>query len=126
MSQPAARAGVVKALGRALVLECPRCGSRGILDGWFKMKDSCPVCTLGLRRSPESDEWFGGYFMNLVASESLMIVVVIGYVLWTWPAVRWTTVEGLSVVMVIVSPIVSYPFAKVLWIAVEFAFAERK
>jgi len=120
------KVGVAKALFRALQLRCPRCGARGILDGWFRMKERCPVCALGLRRSPESDEWFGGYFMNLMASELLMIVIVVGYVLWTWPVVAWPTVEVLSVVMVIVSPIVSYPFAKVLWVAVELVFAERR
>jgi hypothetical protein len=64
--------------------------------------------------------------MNLMSSELLMLVVVIGYVLWTWPAVPWTTVEVLSLVMVIVSPVISYPFAKVLWVAIEFVFAQRK
>ena len=27
--------------------------------------------------------------------------------------------------MVIISPVLSYPFAKVLWVAVELEFAER-
>ena len=125
MTQSSERVGVVKALGRALVLHCPRCGIGGILNGWFKLKDSCPRCALALRRSPEDDEWFGGYFMNLMTSELLMIFVVIGYVLVHWPAVDWKTVEVLSVVMVVVSPVISYPFAKVLWVAIEFVFAER-
>jgi uncharacterized protein (DUF983 family) len=121
-----AHVSVVSAIARALTLRCPRCGARGMLAGWFKLKGSCPVCGLGLRRSPEDDEWFGGYFMNLMSSELLMLVVVIGFVLWTWPAVPWTTVEILSVVMVLLSPVISYPFAKVLWVAIEFVFAQRK
>jgi uncharacterized protein (DUF983 family) len=96
-----------------------------MLAGWFKLKDACPVCALALRRAPESDEWFGGYFVNLIASESLMLVVVVGYVLAVWPAVPWSTVEVLGVVMVIVSPVISYPFAKLLWVAIEFVFADR-
>ena len=119
------RVTAMRAVGRALTLRCPRCGAHGILDGWFKLREKCGVCALGLRRAPEDDEWFGGYFMNLIASESLMIVIVVGYVLWTWPSVRWTTIEALGIVMVIVSPIVSYPFAKALWVAVELLFAER-
>jgi hypothetical protein len=46
-------------------------------------------------------------------------------VLVKWPNVPWGTVEVLSVVMVIVSPVISYPFAKMLWVAIEFVFAER-
>ncbi len=119
------KAGLFTAVGRAVMLSCPRCGARGILDGWFKLKDNCPNCALGLRRAPEADEWFGGYFVNLMASELLMLVVVIGYVLIKWPAVPWATVEVLSVVMVLVSPVISYPFAKLLWIALELVFGER-
>lgn len=120
------RVGVATVLARALTLRCPRCGARGILKGWFKLRDECPVCALGLHRSAEDDEWFGGYFMNLMSSELLMLVVVIGYVLWTWPAVRWGTVEMLSIVMVVVSPVISYPFAKTLWVAIELIFAQRR
>lgn len=83
------------------------------------------MCALALRRAPDADEWFGGYFINLIVSELLMVFVVVGYVLSTIPNVRWTNVEILGVVMVIVSPIVSYPFAKVFWVAVELEFAER-
>ncbi len=122
----AARVGISTVLARALTLRCPRCGARRIFNSWFTLKDECPVCALSLRRSAEADEWFGGYFMNLVASETLMLVVVTGYVLAKWPAVPWTSVEILSIVMVIVSPLISYPFAKMLWIAIELIFAERR
>ncbi len=125
MTDAAGKVGVVQAVGRALQLHCPRCGSGGILAGWFALKEYCPACGLPLRRAPEDDEWFGGYFMNLMTSELLMIFVVVGYVLIKWPAVPWTTVEVLSIVMVIVSPVVSYPFSKALWIAIEFVFADR-
>ncbi|HXD23450.1 MAG TPA: DUF983 domain-containing protein [Gemmatimonadaceae bacterium] len=126
MTAAGPRAGLAAVAGRALTLRCPRCGARGILAGWFKLKDACPVCALALRRAPGADEWFGGYFINLIASELLMVFVVVAYVLATIPNVRWTTVEILGVVMVIVSPVVSYPFAKVLWVAVELEFAERQ
>jgi uncharacterized protein (DUF983 family) len=125
MDDAAKRVGLMRAAGRALLLRCPRCGSGRILDGWFKLKPNCSVCGLGLRRSPEDDEWFGGYFVNLCTSELLMIVVVMAYVAAKWPAVPWDTVWVLAVVMVIVSPIVSYPFSKALWVALEFVVADR-
>ena len=126
MSEPAPSPGLARAVTRAIALRCPRCGEGGTLAGWFRLNDACRRCKLPLRRAPDADdEWFGGYFMNLIASESLMLVVVVGYVLWRWPAVPWTTVEWLAVVMVFVSPVMSYPFAKMLWVAVEFVFAER-
>jgi uncharacterized protein (DUF983 family) len=125
VNAPATKPGLLTVAGRALMLRCPRCGARGILAGWFTLRDTCPVCALGLRRAPDSDEWFGGYFVNLITSELLMVFVVVAYVLASIPDVRWTNVEVLAVVMVVVSPVVSYPFAKVLWVGVEFVFAER-
>ncbi len=125
MSERAATPGLITVAARAIMLRCPRCGARGILAGWFTLKDACPACALALRRAPDSDEWFGGYFVNLITSELLMVFVVVAYVLANVPNVQWTNVEVLAVAMVIVSPVVSYPFAKVLWVGVEFLFAER-
>jgi uncharacterized protein (DUF983 family) len=126
MSDARAPVGFVTAVVRALLLKCPRCGAGGVLDGWFKLKERCGVCALGLRRAPESDEWFGGYFINLIISQLLMLVVVIGYVIWTWPAVPWNTVEMLTIVMIFISSIASYPFSKLVWVAVELVSTKRE
>jgi hypothetical protein len=37
-------------VGRSLLLECPNCGSRGLLKNWFKMNDRCPTCGLRVER----------------------------------------------------------------------------
>ena len=126
MNAPGAQVGFVTAVGRALFLRCPRCGAGGVLDGWFKLKERCGVCALGLRRAPENDEWFGGYFINLIMSQLLMLVVVIGYVIWNWPNVPWNTVEALTIGMIFVSSILSYPFSKLVWIAVELVSTKRE
>jgi uncharacterized protein (DUF983 family) len=126
VSDSRAPVGFVAAVGRALLLKCPRCGAGGVLNGWFKLRDRCTVCGLGLRRAPDSDEWFGGYFINLIISQLLMLVVVIGYVIWTWPAVPWNTVEVLTIAMIFVSSILSYPFSKLVWVAVELVSTKRE
>ena len=119
------RPGFARPLGRALLLRCPRCGARGIAAGWFRLKETCATCALDLRGRPGDDDWFGGYLMNLIASESLAVAIVVAFVLWKWPAVPWTTVEALGIVMALVLPVASYPFAQAAWVAVEFVFAER-
>jgi uncharacterized protein (DUF983 family) len=126
MNTPGKQVGFVTAVGRALLLRCPRCGAAGVTDGWFKLRERCGVCGLGLRRAPDNDEWFGGYFINLIISQLLMLVVVIGYVLWTWPAVPWNTVEALTIGMIFVSSIASYPFSKLVWVAVELVSTKRE
>jgi uncharacterized protein (DUF983 family) len=126
MNESGEPVGFITAVGRALLLRCPRCGAGGVLDGWFKLRERCGVCGLGLRRAPESDEWFGGYFINLIISQLLMLVVVIGYVIYRWPAVPWNTVEVLTIAMIFVSSIASYPFSKLVWIAVELVSTKRE
>lgn len=126
MNAPGEQVGLVTAVGRALLLRCPRCGAGGVLDGWFKLRERCGTCALGLRRAPDSDEWFGGYFINLIISQLLMLVVVISYVLATWPAVPWNTVEVLTIAMIFVSSIASYPFSKLVWVAVELVSTKRE
>lgn len=83
------------------------------------------MCTLDLRGRPGDDDWFGGYLMNLIASESLAVAIVVAFVLWQWPAVPWTTVEVLGIALAVALPIVSYPFSQAAWVAVELVFAER-
>ena len=62
----------------------------------------------------------------LIASQLLMLVVVIGYVLLNWPIQSWARVEALMIAMIFVSSIVSYPFAILLWIAVEVVSTKRE
>ncbi len=126
MNASVAPVGFATAVVRALLLRCPRCGAGGVLDGWFKLRERCGVCALGLRRAPDNDEWFGGYFINLIISQLLMLVVVVGYVLWSWPAVPWNTVEALTIAMIFVSSIASYPFPKLVWVAVELDSTKRE
>ena len=69
----AARAGRI--LWRGMRLRCPHCGSRGILDGWFKLKHRCPSCGLVLDRG-ESDYFLGAYLVNLVAVELILTAIM--------------------------------------------------
>ncbi|MBK5187340.1 MAG: hypothetical protein JJD97_03795, partial [Gemmatimonadaceae bacterium] len=56
---------MVTMVGRALVLRCPNCGSRGLLRNWFRMNSRCPAC--GLRVEREGHDYLAGSVMfNLV------------------------------------------------------------
>lgn len=100
---------------------CPRCGARGVMNGWFKTKPVCPNCQLMLDRG-ERDYWYGGYAVNFVAAETIAVLIIIGVLVATWPAVPWTVVQILSVVLVIGFPIVFYPFARMLWLGWDLCF----
>ena len=126
MTAPAGpRVPPLTAVARAVRLRCPRCGAGDVLAGWFTLRPACGTCGLGLRSAPEADEWFGGYVVNFIAAELLTVLLSVGYVAWSWPSVPWERVEIVAVVLAVVVPVTTYPFAKMTWIALEVAFGER-
>lgn len=85
------------------------------------MKTSCPRCHLKLDRG-EHDYFIGPLLINFVVAE--LIVVVGGFlvVLLTWPTVPWQTLKWGLIALMVPMPIVFYPFAKTLWLAIDLTF----
>ena len=103
---------------RGVRLRCPNCGSRGILDGWFKLKHRCPTCGLVLDRG-ESDYFLGAYTVNLIAVELLVTGVLVAVGLATAPNVPWTLLTWGGAALALVVAIGCYPLTKVLWLAFD-------
>ena len=112
---------LLRATTRALLLRCPRCGGRGILRTWFHLKPSCPSCALALERG-EKDYWLGGYAVNLVVAELLGVGAIVAFIIATWPDVPWTAVEYGAPVLIVLLPIVFFPFSRTLWLAWDLHF----
>jgi len=107
-------------LGRALVLRCPNCGSRGLLKNWFRMNDRCPAC--GLRVEREGNDYMAGSVMsNLVLAELLFAVALVGYLLVVWPNVNWDMLGIVAPLGMAVAPFVLFPFSKLVWLAADLA-----
>src|ERR687890_1074013 len=54
---------------RAFSRRCPYCGSPGIYDGYFALRERCPRC--GVRFEREEGYFLGGYALNLIVAEFL-------------------------------------------------------
>jgi uncharacterized protein (DUF983 family) len=110
-------------LWRGLTKRCARCGSSGLFEGWFRMRERCPGCGLLFEREP-------GYFTGAIAvnfalvAPVFMIVLVIALVA-TVPDVPVVPVLLVTVPIVAIGPIVCYPVSKTLWVAVDRAFLQR-
>ena len=59
---------------------------------------------------------------NLVASELLFAVLLIGVLVLTWPAPPWRALEYGGVALMVAAPFVFYPFSKTLFLAFDLAF----
>ena len=106
---------------RAVRLRCPHCGGGPLFTRWVKMKSACPSCHLLLDRG-EGDHFLGGYTINFVVSELLIVAGAAAGIVLSWPDVPWRLITWCLVGLVLVAPVCFYPFAKTLWLAIDLVF----
>jgi uncharacterized protein (DUF983 family) len=104
-------------LGRALLLRCPNCGSRKLFGRRFKLNATCPDC--GLRVEREGGNFTGSITINLVVSETLWALTFVAFLLATWPNPPVALLQWGSVVLMVLFPVLFYPFSKTLWLALD-------
>jgi uncharacterized protein (DUF983 family) len=106
---------------RALGRRCPYCGSPGIFDGYFALRERCPRC--GVRFEREEGYFLGGYALNLIVAEflglGLAIFLIFRTELRNLP-LAWQ--EVIAVALVIVFPVALFPFSRTVWIAMDLIF----
>lgn len=112
---------VATMLFRAAGLRCPNCGEGPLFRRWVIMRDTCPDCHLVLDRG-ESDYFIGSYTVNFVAAELFVVFGALAAILLTWPDVPWKGIEYGLYLLVVPFPVLTYPFSKTLWLAVDLWF----
>lgn len=114
-------AGAVRMLARALALRCPSCGARGVRRTYFDFESACHACGLRFDRG-ETDYWIGGFMLNFIVGELIAVAAFLTAILLTWPAVPWKAVLYGSMIPAALGPVVTYPFARNLWLALDLLF----
>jgi uncharacterized protein (DUF983 family) len=112
-------------IARALVLHCPECGSGGLFRQWLRLQPRCPHCALKTDRG-NKDHFVGAYLVNLIIAELLF---AFGFGLWllaSWPEVPWGRIEVVAVLAMLISPLVTYPFTRTVWLAADLIFDPPK
>ncbi|MFL5578415.1 MAG: DUF983 domain-containing protein [Gemmatimonadaceae bacterium] len=104
--------------GRALLLRCPNCGGGPVLRNWLKLRERCGTCGLRLERG-EHDYFTGSILFNFVLSGVLFLLALVVVVVATWPNVPWDVLQYLLPLLILVAPVVLFPFAKLLWLAFD-------
>ena len=87
---------------------------------WFRMRERCGNCNELLERG-EHDYFLGAMLFNLVLGEFLFIGVLLAVLLPRWPDVPWDALQVWAPVGMIVMPVVTYPFSKLLWLSFDLA-----
>jgi uncharacterized protein (DUF983 family) len=116
------RATVVEGLSRALRLRCPQCGTGRVMRSWFSLREACATCGLRFERTEGEDYWLGAYLLNFIVTEVVFAMMVTAILVTTWPDPPWTALIWTGAFQMCVTPILFYPFAKALWLAVDLIF----
>jgi uncharacterized protein (DUF983 family) len=116
--------GVLRAVLRGLFKRCPRCGARGIFDGWFTLRERCPRCELQFQR--EEGGFLGAMTINYAVAAIIWIpALIVGFVV-TSPEPPVLTLTLISIAIMVVVPLLFYPNSKSLWAAVEYLVSESE
>lgn len=107
---------------RAIRRRCPRCGAGGAWRSWLRQADACGVCGQRFQRGEAEDFFIGAYLLNLVVAESSAVVVVA--VLWLAFGARlsFNVLWGIAMALAVVMPVLFFPYARGLWLAVDLYF----
>lgn len=106
-----------------LTRRCPRCGSGHLFRGWFHIVERCPRC--GLRFEREEGYWAGALAINIGAAIAVFLVVFVVAIALTAPDIPVVEVLAILVPLMILVPVVYYPFSKTLWMAVDRALLQH-
>jgi uncharacterized protein (DUF983 family) len=110
-------------LGRGFSKRCARCGSNHLFRGWFQIVDHCPRCGLHFER--EEGYWAGALAINIGLTAAVFVVVFVVGIALTAPDIPVVELLAILVPLMIVVPIVSYPFSKTVWVAVDRALLQH-
>ncbi len=107
-------------LGRATARRCPRCGSGGIFSTWAALNEHCTTCGFKFEREP--GYWVGALIVNMAVSLLVFLVTLVGGIVLTWPDPPWNLLSALTIGVMLLVPIVFYPWSKSIWMAIELSY----
>ena len=107
---------VLRILGRAVRLRCPRCGRTPLYRGAFAMHARCAAC--GLRYEREQGYFVGAIYINYAAT----VVVAAGTVLAADALLGLTLAQQLvlGIALAALVPLAVFRYSRSLWLSVDY------
>ncbi len=112
-------------LWRAVRRRCPNCGWKNVFESYFTLKQRCPQCGILLERG-EGDYFLGAYALNLIGIEFILAAGFVVVMVATWPNPPWDSLQYGGAALAIIVPILTYPFTKTVWLALDLIFRPPK
>ena len=108
---------------RGITRRCPRCGSGHLFERWFDIVDDCPRCGLHFER--EEGYWVGALAVNISFTAVVFAVALVAGLAVTVPDVPVVELLAILLPVMVILPIVFYPFSKTIWVAVDRAVLQH-
>jgi uncharacterized protein (DUF983 family) len=105
-------------IGRALRLRCPNCGGGPVLENWFKLRVRCGNCGIRLERG-EHDYLSGSILLSYSVGTLVFAAALAWMIIANWPVVPWGMLEIVLPAIILIFPVVFFPFSKLLWLAAD-------
>ena len=102
---------------------CARCGGGRLFRRYFTMVDDCPRCGLHFEREP--GYWAGALAINIGIAGAVFVAVFVTALVLTVPDVPVAPLLAVLIPLMILTPILAYPFSKTLWVAVDRALLQH-
>ena len=106
---------------RAVRRRCPRCGTHGVWLSFTRMRPVCPTCGLHFER--EEGFFTGVYLVNYSLVAVAIVIELFAYVLYANANddVALLPPMSLGLATALLLPLLTYPFAKAVWVAIDLA-----
>jgi uncharacterized protein (DUF983 family) len=104
-------------VARGLRRRCPRCGGSGWWTGWLKRVPRCRSC--GYRYEREDGFSLGAITMNIMVTFGLLAIVLAVGIGLSYPNLAVVPILIVGGVVVLVLPVVFYPFSYTVWAAID-------
>lgn len=109
-------------LRRGLKLRCPDCGLGPLYRKAFRMNTYCEYC--GLIYEREQGYFVGAIYINVIATESLLLGALLVYALITGNISQ--TILTVLIVLALVLPLVFFHHSRSLWLCVDYILNPRE
>jgi uncharacterized protein (DUF983 family) len=100
---------------RGLKLRCPECGLGRLYRAPFRMRDHCEYCDLIYER--EQGYFIGAIYLNVIGTESLLLVTLLVYGLITGRIDQ--PVLTALIVLALTLPLVFFHHSRSLWLSID-------
>jgi uncharacterized protein (DUF983 family) len=104
-------------LWRGLTKRCPWCGQGKLFRRWLSLKGRCPRCNLRFER--EEGAFLGAMALNYGVTGVAFIVLLVGWLIVELPEVKLIPLLAASIAVMVVVPILFFPFSKTIWVAID-------